>query len=309
MPFSIAKLETSTGADLAVYSWPTSKKPIATVHINHGMSEHSARYDRFATALNEAGYNVIAHDHRGHGQTSAPDAQQGLFASKNGWDKVLGDVDDVVSFARKEFEYAPIVVFGHSMGAIVGLNYCIRNSDRIHGAALWNSGVDGGILLSVLKMLLGFERMFKGSDVPSGLAKKLTFETWNKKFAPNRTDFDWLSRDAAEVDLYVADPMCGFDACNGLWRDLTKGISIGADDGQLLQIRRDLPVHLKAGGQDPCSDNARAVGRLANRLEQVGMTDVTLAIDPQNRHESLNEVIRDEVTAEFIDWLDRRFAK
>jgi len=194
------------------------------------------------------------------------------------------------------------------MGAILGLNYCIKHSSNIDAAALWNAGVDAGALLAVYKFLLKVERMLRGSDTPSFIATKLTFEDWNKKFAPNRTDFDWLTREEAEVDKYIADPMCGFKASNGLWLELTKAISIAAHDGELAKIRTDLPTHLSAGGKDPCSDYGNAVERLEKRLKATGIKDLTLAIDPDNRHETLNELNRDKTMAEFVAWLDKRFA-
>lgn len=307
--FSNTPLKSSTGAELALYIWNKPKKPKAVIHINHGMSEHSARYDRFATALNKAGYHVIAHDHRGHGSTIAPDTHLGLFANSDGWKKVLADVNSVNQHIRETYPKLPIIFFGHSMGAIVGLNYAIENSDKLDACALWNSGVDGGSLLWVYGFLLSVERMIKGSDVPSALASKLTFETWNKKFAPNRTGSDWLSRDQAEVDKYVADPLCGFDACNGLWRDVLTGIKIGGDDSILRNIQNDLPMHLLAGGKDPCSDNGKAVERLVTRLKKAGVKDLNHVIHPDNRHEALNELNRDEITLDFIAWLDSRFAK
>ncbi len=307
--FSKSRLESSTGASLAIYSWPSNNPPKGIVHINHGMSEHCARYDRFASSLNDAGYHVIAHDHRGHGETNAPDTHQGLFAKTDGWHKVLADVAAVNSHAKEIWPDLPVVYFGHSMGSIIGLNYCIRHSDTIDAAALWNSGVDGGPLLSIYSFLLGIERMFKGSDVPSGIARKLTFETWNKEFKPNRTESDWLSRDEAEVDKYIADPLCGFDACNGLWRDLLEGIRISGNDAELGKIRNDLPMHLQAGGKDPCSDKGKAVERVYNRLKQTGVKDVSYVLHDENRHESLNELNRDRVTTDFIAWLDERFEK
>ncbi|MEL7430488.1 MAG: alpha/beta hydrolase, partial [Pseudomonadota bacterium] len=200
--FKFSTLNSPTGASLAVYTWTAAKDAHAVIHINHGMSEHCARYDRFAKALNAAGYHVIAHDHRGHGKTTAPDSHQGLFAKTDGVQKVLDDVTAVNTHARETFKGLPLVLFGHSMGTIIGLNYCIRHADKIDAAALWNSGVDGGALLAVYRFLLAVERMFKGSDVPSTLARKLTFETWNKEFKPNRTVSDWLSSDEAEVDKY-----------------------------------------------------------------------------------------------------------
>ncbi|MEM7291690.1 MAG: alpha/beta hydrolase [Pseudomonadota bacterium] len=305
--FKSETLNTDTGATLALYLWQSEKTPKAIVHINHGMSEHSARYDRFANVLNQNGYHVIAHDHRGHGETKADDAPLGQFATSDGFNRVLGDCMDVEAHARSRWPDLPLVCFGHSMGSIIGLNICIRFSDRIDAAALWNSGVDGGALLAIYSFLLSVERMFKGSDVASGIARKLTFETWNKTFKPNRTDSDWLSRDETEVDAYIADPLCGFDATNGLWSDLLDGIRAGADDTELARIRKDLPIDLLAGGKDPCSDGGKAVERLAMRLGASGIADLSTTIHPDNRHEALNELNRDQVMADFIAWLDERF--
>lgn len=307
MAFKTSKLKSPSGAELQLYQLATKDKPKAVVHLNHGMCEHIGRYERFATHLAQNGYHVIAHDHRGHGLTTANDAPLGTFAKSDGLAKVIADIDAVNAKASALYPDLPIIYFGHSMGAILGLNYCIKHSDKIAASALWNSGVDGGFLLAVYNMLLKAERMFKGSDVPSQIAKKLAFEDWNKKFKPNRTESDWLSRDEAEVDKYIADPLCGFDASNSLWSDLLKGIKTGADNTQLAKIRRDLPMHLLAGGKDPCSDNGKGVERLYERLKKQGMKDLTFKLHPDNRHEALHELNRDEVMQEFVEWLNERF--
>lgn len=300
-------LKSPTGASLALRAAAVKGKAKGVVHINHGMSEHSLRYARFAERLVAAGYHVCAHDHRGHGETRAPDAPVGTFAGSGGWNLVIADVDAVNVALRERYTDTPVIMFGHSMGAIIGLNYCIHHSDRLDAAALWNSGVDGGLLLAVYGFLLSMERMFRGSDTPSQIANKLTFETWNRKFAPNRTESDWLSRDEAEVDKYIADPLCGFDVSNGLWRDVLKGIKAGASNHELARIRGDLPMHLLAGGQDPCSDCGKAVTRLSERLSKAGITDLECRIYPDNRHEALNELNHDEVMDGFVGWLDQRF--
>lgn len=195
MNFKKSKLKSPTGAQLQVYQMIAKKKPKAVIQISHGMCEHIERYERFAEFLTNHDYHVIAHDHRGHGLTTAPDAPLGTFAKSDGWNKAIEDVDAVNDEARKQYPDLPIIYFGHSMGAIVGLSYCIKLSNKISAAALWNSGVDGGLLLSIYGFALKVERMFKGSDVPSQIAKKLAFEDWNKKFKPNRTQSDWLTRD------------------------------------------------------------------------------------------------------------------
>lgn len=307
MTFEKSKLKSPSSAELQLYHLETKGQAKAVVHLNHGMCEHIGRYERFANYLTNNGYHVIGHDHRGHGLTTAPDAPLGTFAKSRGWEKVIQDVDAVNDKARKQYPDLPIIYFGHSMGAIVGLSYCIKHSEKITASALWNSGVDGGFLLAVYSTLLKAERMFKGSDVPSQIAKKLAFEDWNKKFKPNRTESDWLTRDEAEVDKYIADSLCGFDASNGLWSNVLEGVKLGGDDSQITKIRNDLPMHLLAGGKDPCSDNGRAVERLHKRLEQAEIKDIELTIHPDNRHEALNELNRDEVMQDFVDWLDARF--
>ncbi len=308
--FRSSRLQSPTGAALAVYwTGPKGRKgsaPKAVIHINHGMADHAARYARFAEALAAAGYSVFAHDHRGHGSTTAPDAPWGRFAARDGWRMVLDDVDAVNAHIRERHPGVPLIVFGHSMGATVAAAYMLSHPGSIDAAAIWNGSMTGaGPRLLVL--LLGFERMLKGSDVPSTLASRLTFEAWNRKFAPNRTEFDWLSRDVAEVDKYVADPKCGFVCTNGLWRDLLGGLQSLADRAAITALSKDLPVHVLAGAADPCSSNGAAATQLSGRLTGAGLSDVTTTVLPETRHECLNEINRDETTAAFIDWLNARF--
>jgi len=301
-----------SGADLFLYQMEASlefsngrEKAKGIVQINHGMAEHGARYQRFAVNLSKAGYHVIVHDHRGHGQTKASDAPLGVFAAKDGLQTAIDDMLHINQLASKQYPNLPIVLFGHSMGTILGFNYCLKYPQTIAAAALWNSGFDTGALSSVFRLLLNIERMFKGSDVPSRLAQKMTFEDWNKKFAPNRTDFDWLSRDNAEVDKYVEDPLCGFPVSIGMWLSVLAAIEFGADNNNLNALPKHLPFHLQGGSEDPCSARGKAVARLAKRLEQSGLQNVSLNIIPDTRHESLNEINREKITTDFIGWLDK----
>ncbi len=299
-------LDTPTGARLRLHSLMPEGRVKAAVQINHGMAEHSARYARLAGELAAAGFAVYAHDHRGHGQTAAPDAPPGVFAARDGFDKVIEDVLAVNSLIRSRAE-TPVVCFGHSMGSIIALNFALRHPERIAALACWNAGVETGALAAVLRLILGSEAMLRGRNRPANIVRKLSFETWNKVFKPNRTGFDWLSRDEAEVDLYVADPHCGFDISIGLWLDLLKGIYFGADDRNLRALGTSMPVHLLGGGTDPCTNRGQHMAHLSKRMAKAGLDDVTLDILPDTRHESLNEINRDETTARLITWLSARF--
>ena len=309
MTWKAGVLASPTGATLQLYE-SVPERPRTIVHILHGMAEHAGRYERFADRLAASGYAAIAHDHRGHGLTEAPDATLGHFAKVDGreaWEIVIADVLAVNEHIRSRFDRTPIVVFGHSMGAIAALTYALAHSGTVEGAAVWNIEIAKSPALAAFRALLRVERMFKGSDVPSALADKLTFQTWNREFAPNRTDFDWLSRDQAEVDAYVADPLCGFEMSVGAWRAVLSGVAFCAARENLEGLPRDRFVHLLGGTADPCSAHGKAMEKLARRMEEIGMLDVTLVLNEGARHETLNEIDRDATMDGFIAWLDERF--
>ncbi|MCB1457527.1 MAG: alpha/beta hydrolase [Nitratireductor sp.] len=301
-------LSSPTGATLNLYVQQAVGTPRAVIQVNHGMAEHAARYARFAAFLSQNGYACLAHDHRGHGYTSAPDAPRGVFARTGGWETVIADVAAVNAFARQTFPGTPVVAFGHSMGAIIAMNHVLRHAATVDAAAIWNSSFDDNLLAAIGTLLLRMERMFKGSDVPSSLAPKLTFDAWNARFRPNRTRFDWLSRDEAEVDKYVADPLCGFDVSVGLWLDVISGVQYAAKTGNLAALPRNLPFHMLGGRHDPASDQGQSIARLAAKLLDTGVEDVSVELLDDTRHECLNDLGRDQVMAGFVHWLDDRFA-
>ena len=298
-------IESPTGARLAAYPREV-EAPRAVVCIQHGMAEHAARYARFQDALAEAGFASVAHDHRGHGRTEAAEASLGHFAPAEGWFKVTADALAVADYMRERYD-APLFIFGHSMGGIVAADLAIHEADRFAGAAVWNIGFRAGALGLAFRTLLRAERFRKGSDVPSELARKVTFGAFNKRFAPNRTEFDWLSRDKAEVDAYVADPHCGHPVTIGMWLDVMEGTRRASDDEPLGLLPKDMPFHLLGGSDDPVTEGGKATIAFGRRLRAADLSDVTTVVLENTRHEALNEVNRDTTTRAFIDWLGVRF--
>ncbi|GAA5617126.1 monoacylglycerol lipase [Brucella sp. NBRC 13694] len=277
--------------------------PRAVVQICHGLAEHSARYERFASVLVAAGYHVYIHDHRGHGANIGAHAPRGMFAQKQGH---LVAIEDVLALNRHIHENhpgLPVVLFGHSMGGLIALNYVLDYANTVDAAAIWNANVDGGAESAAALALLYMERILKGSDVPSTILPRMTFRAWGRSIKGHRTLFDWLSHDPAEVDAYVADPLCGFDASVALWIDIFRLIRRGADDRNFSNIPRNMPFNLVGGTEDPATVNGAAVRRLADRMRKMGFERVNCTILPGTRHESLNEINRDEVTQNFLDWL------
>lgn len=306
MPFEISsKLASPTGAILNLYVRDADAPARAVVQINHGLAEHAARYGRFADFLAARGYHVYAHDHRGHGGTSAPGAPLGRFAQKDGVEYVLADVGAVHDRIADQHPGLPVVIFGHSMGGLIALNFTLRHSEPIAAAAIWNANFSAGMLGRLAQAILAFERFRLGSDVPSRMLPKLTFGDWAKKVPNARTAFDWLSRDPAEVDLYVADPLCGWDASVSMWIDIFDLVFAGADDRNFAAVRKDLPFNLAGGERDPATDGGKAVEALASRMRRMGFSNLVSKVYMETRHESLNEINREPIMADFAAWLDR----
>ena len=305
--FEHQAIESPTGAKLRVY-FAAAQNPKAVVQINHGLAEHAARYAGFAKALNVAGFHAYAHDHRGHGGTTAPDAPIGMFAPNNGANKVVADVEAVHAMIAHRHPGLPVITFGHSMGGLIALNHAFTHPARAAGLAIWNSNFSAGVLGRVAQAILKFERFRLGHDVPSRMLPKLTFGAWAKSIKDRRTEFDWLSRNPKEVDAYIADPLCGWDASVAMWQDIFEFVFAGADNANIKKLARNLPLHLHGGGRDPATDFGHATEALASRFQALEFKSVTTTIDPQSRHESLNEINRDETIAEFIDWANQTFA-
>lgn len=303
---TINRLPLSDGTELP-YRQSLSRTPEAAksvVHICHGLAEHSARYARFAKALNETGHHVYAHDHRGHGVNISAHAPRGMFAPKDGYRVAISDILALNRHIHATHPGLPVILFGHSMGGLIALNYVLEHSDTIDATAIWNANFNGGIENTAAMMLLKAERMLKGSDVPSAILPKLTFRAWGASIPDHQTPFDWLSRDPSEVEAYVNDPLCGFDPTVSLWIDVFQIMKNGATDSNFAAIRKSLPFNIVGGGQDPATDKGKATRKLADRLQAMGFGNVACTVYSETRHESLNDINRGEVMQNFLDWLD-----
>jgi alpha-beta hydrolase superfamily lysophospholipase len=306
MPFDRQTLfQSPTGAKIKLYVRRAEGQPLGVLQINHGLAEHAARYARFADFMAARGFHTYAHDHRGHGYSSAPDAPRGVFGNPDGVASVMADVAAIHRLIAEENPGLPVIVFGHSMGGIVALNYVLRHPEGVHAAAIWNANFSAGLPGRLAQALLAYERFRMGSDVPSRILPKLTFQDWARKVPDRRTDFDWLSRDEAEVDKYVADPLCGWDASVSMWQDVFGMIFYATDDRNFAGLRRDLPFHLVGGQKDPATNGGKAITDLAIRLDRQGFSNLFAKVYADTRHESLNEVNRHIIMAQFADWAER----
>ena len=287
MPLSELSYKSADGTQIVAYKWEPEddRGPLAAVQLTHGMGEHAQRYDHVARALNEDRFVVYAQDHRGHGASADPGAYGDL--GEGGWNALVDDIGLLSAKIRADHPDLPIILLGHSMGSYAVQQYLLDHSADVDGAVL-----TGTAAIDLLEPALDLDQ-------------PLDLTVFNAPFQPARTDYDWLSRDEAVVDAYIADPGSGF----GIDVESAKAMFVGArrlaDPAQVAAMRSDLPVYIAVGEADPVNGGLALLTPLTDRYQAAGLTDVTVRVYPGARHEILNETNRDEVIAELNSWLDR----
>lgn len=292
----------TAGPKLDARLWKPDGQPRAVVQFVHGMAEHIDRYDQAARALNAAGIAVVGHTHLGHGPRAV---RRGHFADKQGWQHLIDDVHRLRGIAQAQYPGVPYFLLGHSMGSFVVRCYLQEHAQGLHGAMLSGTGHYDKPLVTAALMAANLVCLFGGRKKPSPLMDRLAFASSNKPFAPNRTNFDWLSRVDAEVDKYIADEHCGFLFTGSGYRDLFRGLRRLTDLEALRRIPADLPMLLFSGDRDPIGGMGLGVEKVAGELRGAGVKHVEVRLYPDGRHEMFNEVNRQEVCRDVIIFVDQ----
>lgn len=294
------RLRAADNHEIHVQTWEPDGEASVVIQILHGLGEHGDRYARFAAAAVQRGFAVCIHNHRGHGDGAS---QPGYFAGRDGWNAVVDDARIVSRFAAESFPGRPLVLLGHSMGSFMAQSYAMQYGGELAGLILSGSTWSSRLALYVFRALARIEAWRVGAHRHSPLLDKLGFSSHNRSFEPGRTELDWLSRDEAEVDKYIADPLCGGPYTAGLWVDFLGGLIEISSDKALLRIPASLPTLITGGEMDPVGGD-KGMGKLLQHYAQTGHQRLKARIYPDSRHEMLNETNRDEVVKDWLDWID-----
>ena len=281
------QLDLPSAGDVTIrlYRWDPAGEPRAVVRVTHGMGEHALRYEPLAERLTDAGYVVYAQDHRGHGATAT--GELGVIGT-DGWTELVADLGRVGAFAAEAHPGLKQGLVAHSMGSFAAQQYLLDHSADVDAVVL-----TGTAALDLLEPALDLDQ-------------PLDLTMFNAAFQPPRTEYDWLSRDDAEVDKYIADPLCGF----GLDAEAGKQMFVAArrlgEPDALAAIRADLPVLVAVGSMDPVNAGLALAQPVVDRFSGAGLQDVTLTVYPDARHEIFNETNRAEVLDDVVGWLGDR---
>ncbi len=287
-----------------VNQWtPLCREIRGVVQIAHGVAEYGARYEPFADYLCRNGFVVVANDHLGHGKSCVEGRPMVYLGDENGWENVVDDMESIREGTAKVFPGKPYFLFGHSMGSFLARTYLIRCPGKLSGCVLSGTGHMNALVVAAGKLVADREIKRIGRTAYSERIDQLAFGAYNRRFAPNRTAFDWLSVNEKNVDAYISDPLCGGRATLGLFRDMMDGIGIITDRANMRKMDQTLPVLFIAGDQDPVGDMGKGVERAYRCFQKAGMRDVSLKLYHGLRHEILNEKTNQYVFLDVLNWL------
>ena len=283
--------------------WTPEGEVKAIVQIVHGIAEYVERYDDFANYLNRQGILVVAEDHMGHGKSICDVTPIGCFSG--GWFAAVEDSCRLMQDTMKEFPQVPFVLFGHSMGSFMARTILAKYPESgIAAAIICGTAWQPTFAMPAMVALMNAVCKRGNEQEPNEKLDKLVFGGYNGRIKGARTSKDWLTRDEAIVDRYVADDRCGFVASSGLMRDMMVGIHYIQQKKNLANMKKYLPVLFIAGEADPVGNFGKGVKQAHAAFEKAGMVSATLKLYPECRHEILNELNRQEVYEDILRWIE-----
>ncbi len=288
--------------------WLPEGQPKAVVQIVHGVAEYVERYDHVAQFLTQHGYVVCGEDHLGHGRTAKPE-EYGWFADRGGWDLISADVHKLRQLQGEKYPGILYFLVGHSMGSFLTRTFLCRWPGEVDGAVLSGTGQESAFNVTMGRLLSGLICKTKGSRYVSPMLDNLSLGGYNKKFKPNRTSADWISRDEEVVDTYLKDPLCSFKPSAGMFHDMMGGLQYISSQQALARMDKNTPIYFFSGDKDPVGAMGKGVHKVYGFFEKQGVRDLSLKLYPEGRHEMLNELNRDEVKQDLLAWLDGHVEK
>ena len=292
--------------------WEPDEEPKAILQIIHGMAEYIERYDAFASFLTEKGYMVAGTDLLGHGRSVVNETEDLGYFGPDGNAVVISDINSLRQSLQNKHPGVPYFMMGHSMGSFLVRQYITEKDDRegpvyaegLAGVIVMGTGWQPEAALGFVKGLCAFLRKTAGEHHRSGVVDAMAFASNNKKFKPARTGFDWLSKDEAQVDKYVADPWCGFRFTVNAYYNMFKGIQISQNLDRIRSLPEGLDILFVSGADDPVGNSGEGVRKAYMIYSENSPCHVDINLYDGDRHEILNETDRRSVFADLAEWLD-----
>ncbi|MCD8146746.1 MAG: alpha/beta hydrolase [Clostridiales bacterium] len=284
--------------------WSPEGPPVGILQISHGITEHIGRYEELAAACTDQGLLVCGNDHIGHGLSLSPDRPiRTYFGPKGSWDFLVKDTWALNRRIREQYPALPLCLLGFSLGSFVVRDFLTRYPSDADAAILIGTGQQSAAALAIARFVANREAAKHGYDVSTERITQLTYDTYNKKFAPNQSKFDWLLADEQAREGFLQDELRGEDFTVGAFRELLSGMQRCIDPKQVRRMNPELPILLLSGADDPVGDFGKGVARTQRFLARQGVRRVSVRLYPGLRHDVLHEAQREEIYRYLIDWI------
>ena len=283
--------------------WQPEMEPVGVIQIAHGVTEYILRYSELAEIFVERGYVVVGNDHIGHGKSVAPGKEKMYFGKEGSWSFVVDDIKNCVDMTKEMFPNIPYIIIGFSLGSFLVRTYLIKYPGQVNGAILMGTGQIPAFPLKLVRKMVVKEAEEVGEDHTSKKIHDLSFGTYNKKFAPNKTDYDWLCSNEDELKKYIEDPSRGGDFTAGLFREMLDGMLYTSQIDNMKKMDKDMPILILSGDKDPVGDFGKGVNRTYKALKKAGIEDVKMQMYHNARHDILHEDCTDSVKNDIYSWI------
>ena len=271
--------------DISFYEWPVAE-PQAIIQIAHGLGEHARRYDQMAAVLNRAGFSVYADDHRGHGQTGLGQIASNQIKKlgnlgQGGMEAAFAQVADFSRLIKAENPGTPLILVGHSWGSFIAQKIINKHAELYDAVVLSGSAL----------------------TMPGYLATGDFNKVWKK--LPGSTGYEWLSRDVEIQKKFVEDPLTFLAAAMQVF-GIANSLKLFGKPSK--NVRSNLPILVQVGEADPIGGEYSNKALVEAYRKNAGTKDIELIVYHDARHEIYNELNKDEIIQDLIDWINLRIS-
>lgn len=286
--------------------WEPDKEVLGVIEIVHGVTEHIMRYEEMANYLTNKGIAVVGIDLLGHGLSTNNGMKKMYFGGVGSWDYVVSDVDTCLNNIKEIYPDVPVTLLGFSLGSFVARTYLINRNNIVNAAVLVGTGLNSNLEIKLAQSVVKSETKKYGDAVATDKIKSLTFDTYNRKFAPNRTDYDWLCSSNEMLDEYIDDPLRGGVMTVGLFREMLNGMAYTGNKNNVKKMNKNMPILLLSGSKDPVGGMGKGVNKVCHLFKSCGIQDTELKIYDGLRHDILHEDIRYDIYEDIYNWMKSR---
>lgn len=301
-------LSSDNETNIHMVMWEPKNEAKLIVQIIHGVTENIMRYEELAHFLNERDILVVGIDLLGHGLSTNSGNKKMYFGKEGSWFDVVKDVDTCLSIVKKDYPNIPYVMLGFSLGSFLLRTYLIDYPNNCDGGIIIGTGQTPNFQIVLAQMVVKNEAKKYGDNVATEQIRKLTFETYNKKFAPNRTPYDWLCSNNEELDKYINDPLRGEAMTVGLFREMLSGMKYTGNIRNIKKMNKDIPILLLSGSQDPVGDFGKGFDKAIRRFKRANIQSISSILYSNLRHDILHENIRLKIYNDIYIWLEKKIS-